>query len=188
MSKDKAFQALYLTVLDLFETQLKADLDQLDEHKTFLTFPEEQRKPFRADSSPHLWNMSFAAKWVPTPAHGADRQLHFASALALELFPGEDVLVARERLQREVLSPLRKVTKVPEVDMVHGEWKIDYTKVSEWVVLYSWYIMLTVTGSFTRHEPLRGTLHAARSKGLREVPHQSRRGVSAVLLAPSRSG
>jgi hypothetical protein len=131
LSNDKAFQALYLTVLDLFETQLKADLDQLDKHKTFLTFPEEQRKPFRADSSPHLWNMSFAAKWVPTPAHGADRQLHFASALALKLVPGEDVRVARERLQREVLSPLRKVTKVPEVDMVQGEWKIDYTKVSE---------------------------------------------------------
>jgi hypothetical protein len=124
LSNDRAFQALYLTVLDLFEAQLKADLDQLDKHKTSLTFPEEQRKPFRADSSPHLWNMSFAAKW-------ADRQLHFASALALKLFPGEDVLVARERLQREVLSPLRKVTKVPEVDMVQGEWKIDYAKVSE---------------------------------------------------------
>lgn len=45
------------------------------------------------------------------------------------MFPGEGVDIGREKLQREVLSPLRSVLKVPEVKMGKGAWKIDYTKV-----------------------------------------------------------
>ena len=84
----------------------------------------------RGESSPHLFDMSYAAKWVPTPAHGADKQVHLASVIALQLFPGEGVSRSREMLQSKVLAPLRKVMKVPEVNMGPGQWNIDYTMVS----------------------------------------------------------
>lgn len=90
-----------------------------------------------ADASPYIFDISFAAKWVPTPAHGADRQLHFASALAIALFAPEGELSKsqvgklRQRLQKEVLTPLRAATKVPEVKMGNAGWKIDYSKVSQ---------------------------------------------------------
>jgi hypothetical protein len=74
--------------------------------------------------------MSYAAKWIPTPAHGADKQLHLASAFSFLLFTGLQVGEARKELQRKVLSPLRAALKVPEVGMVKGAWSIDYTKVS----------------------------------------------------------
>jgi hypothetical protein len=73
--------------------------------------------------------MSYAAKWVPTPAHGADKQLHFASALSFVLFPGEGIDRGREMLQKKILSPLRKVMSVPESEMKEGAWKVDYAKV-----------------------------------------------------------
>lgn len=98
--QDKKFQALYITVVQIFTNQLRADISA--------TAP------------------SFAAKWVPTPGHSADKQLLFASALATVLFGGD-----RNKLQK-VLTKLRKELKVPEVEMVKGPWKIDYPRVSHY--------------------------------------------------------
>ena len=117
--EDKRFSALYLTVVQLFADVLGGDLAKLKEHQTA-----------PATDKLRLFGLSFAAKWVPSPAKGADRQLFFATALSRVLFPAQDKdCLRRETLQREVLTPLRAALKVPETKMVQGEWKIDYTSV-----------------------------------------------------------
>ena len=117
--------------------------------------------------------MSYAAKWVPTPAHGADKQLCLASALGLLLFPGEGISESREKLQRHVLSPLRKVISVPEVEMVHGPWTINYNKVRP-----SAGNQLTGTGTGASDAAQRTSFHGARPKGIRKVPRACAVGVS----------
>ncbi len=131
LNEDKKFQALYLTVLDLFVSAIKTDLIRLSDHRAFLAKPQEERKGYKDGSSPHLFGMSYAAKWAPSPAKGGDKQLHFATALALALIPNEpDTLYRRGKLQKEILAPLRAATNVPETQMGKGAWKIDYTKVT----------------------------------------------------------
>ena len=134
LTSNPKFTALYVVVVDIFVKGLRADLTLLDKHNSFVKLPEAERGAFKGNSSPHLFGMSYAAKWVPTPAHGADRQLFLATAIATRLFPEMDranVNAARERLQGKVLSPLRAVTKVPETKMGQGIWHIDYTKVRQ---------------------------------------------------------
>jgi hypothetical protein len=118
ITNDPKFQALYLVVVDLFTKQLKEDLKLYDQS--------------RASPMPtEIFGLSYAAKWTVTPAKGTDKQLLIASAIALKLFPGDGIKSARERLQREVLSPLRSMLNVPEVKMSAKQWtKIPYNKVS----------------------------------------------------------
>ena len=117
-------------VLDLFYKQLRSDLGKLESHKDFIRLPDCQRGKWKGNSSPHLFGMSYAAKWAASPGKTVDRQCMFASALALKFHPALDLNVARIKLQQEVLSPLRQATNVPELSMVHGPWSIDYTKVT----------------------------------------------------------
>ncbi|WVQ93053.1 hypothetical protein IAU59_000117 [Kwoniella sp. CBS 9459] len=129
LQQDKKFQALFITVLHIFVKYIKEDLALLDKHQDFLRLPAEERAGLPANSSPHLFGMSYAAKWTPTPGHSADKQTLFASGLARLLFPNDPINWARQRLQKEVLSPLRKVLAIPEVAMSNGSWRIDYPKV-----------------------------------------------------------
>lgn len=131
LRNDKSFQALYFTVLHLFVDRLRADLEALGKHNDFARVTAEEGKP-SPEGSPHLFGMSYAAKWLPTPAHGADKQLHFATAVGVLLFPGAGVEGSRIMLQSKVLSPLRKVLRVPEVQFGQGTWNIDYRRVSIW--------------------------------------------------------
>lgn len=130
--EDTKFQALLLTVVDIYARYIRADLERLALHDAYLAHPLEERKLDgygKPGSSPYLFGMSYAAKWAPTPGKSADKQAHVATALALKLFPNEDSKNVRLRLQSEILTPLRKALAVPEVQMVRGPWKIDYTKV-----------------------------------------------------------
>ncbi|WVR08914.1 hypothetical protein IAU60_005973 [Kwoniella sp. DSM 27419] len=129
LTNDKKYQALFITVLNLFVKSIKEDLDLLAKHKDFLMLPSDERKAYPNDSSPHLFGMTYAAKWVPSPGHSGDKQTLFATALAKVLFPNDHIDRSRQRLQREVLAPLRKVLAVPEIAMSDGSWKVDYTKV-----------------------------------------------------------
>ncbi|WVN85051.1 uncharacterized protein L203_100193 [Cryptococcus depauperatus CBS 7841] len=124
LSTDKKLQALYLTVVHIFEQYLVNDLALLHQHQEYLVSIKSQ-----AQFSPHLASISFAAKWAPTPGKSADKQLHIATAIAMKHFPGIDVLRARELFQKKVLSPLRNALSIPEIQMSNGSWKIDYTKV-----------------------------------------------------------
>ncbi|CAI7757370.1 unnamed protein product [Closterium sp. NIES-53] len=96
--------------------------------------------------------LSLAAKWAPSPGKSFDHCTLLTSSIALHLFPpsspapaaatkshaadaGMDVdggaragaggyaRGAKERLQREVLAPLRRVLEVPEVHMSSGRWE-----------------------------------------------------------------
>lgn len=160
---DTRFQALYLTVVDIFIKQLRADLALLDKHRDFLRLAEERRKAYPDRSSPHLFGLSYAAKWAPTPQKGTDKQVYLSSALALMLFPANDVTEARRRLQGEVLTPLRNMMRVPESAMVHGPWKIDYTKVSLATFPLAISVELTGTGSLPFYGAKCRELQCARS-------------------------
>lgn len=129
LARDKKFQALYLTVVNLFAQAIKRDLEKLKLHQAFLTLPEADRKPYGPADSPHLFGMTYAAKWCPSPGKGADRQLHFVEALTKVLFPGRQDHFYGQMLQKEVLTPLRSAQQIPESRMVEGAWKIDYAKV-----------------------------------------------------------
>ncbi|CAK9781457.1 hypothetical protein CC85DRAFT_325756 [Cutaneotrichosporon oleaginosum] len=127
---DPKVQILLAEVVNIYAEFLKADLERLKAHEAYLERPaaERQADGYGAPgSSPHLFGMSYAAKWAPTPGKSADKQLHMATALAFKMFPADDM--RRRKLQDEVLSPLRRVLNVPERSMVKGKWKIDYTKV-----------------------------------------------------------
>jgi hypothetical protein len=115
IATDRRFQAFYLVVVDLFVKQLKLDLKLYKE----------------SSGSPQpIFGLSYAAKWTVTPGKGTDKQLLIASAIASKLYPGDGVKVAREKLQREVLSPLRAKLNVPEVKMSASQWnEIEYNKV-----------------------------------------------------------
>ncbi|TYJ58471.1 hypothetical protein B9479_000678 [Cryptococcus floricola] len=121
---DEKFQALYITVAHIFHKYLKADLQLLGQHREALRAPTEKTR-----YSPHLLKLSFAAKWAPTPGKSADKTLHIATGLSALLFPSFDNHWARQKLQKEVLTPLREALAVPEVAMSKRSWKIDYTKV-----------------------------------------------------------
>ncbi|WWC63850.1 uncharacterized protein I303_106455 [Kwoniella dejecticola CBS 10117] len=146
LTSDKKYQALFLTVLHLFVKYLRADLKAFDQHRDFLTLSAERRKPYKGESSPFLFEISYAAKWAPTPANSGDRQTLFSTALAMMLYPGDGVQWSRERLQKLVLTPLRKALAVPEVAMSNNNWKIDYTKVPS-------RSMVRNSESFVKHDP-----------------------------------
>ncbi|WWC91030.1 uncharacterized protein L201_005970 [Kwoniella dendrophila CBS 6074] len=127
--EDKKYQALYLTVLHLFLNYLKDDLLSLAKHQDFLKRTPSARLPYKNQASPHLFGISYAAKWVPSPGKSGDKQTLFATSLAHMLYPGDGVQWSREKLQKMVLTPLRKALAVPEVSMSDRSWNIDYTKV-----------------------------------------------------------
>ncbi|BEJ15868.1 hypothetical protein CspHIS471_0504730 [Cutaneotrichosporon sp. HIS471] len=123
-------QILMAEVVNIYTDFLKADLERLQAHSVYLERPEAERKGDgygAPNTSPHLFGMTYAAKWAPTPGKSADKQLHIVSALAREFFPEDNK--ARIRFQTEVLTPLRRVLDVPETQMVKGEWTINYSKV-----------------------------------------------------------
>lgn len=125
LTNDKKFQALYLTVLRIFHGYLEEDLK--------LLFKYNEQNCLGSDHDavalPNISNMSFAAKWAPTPGKSADKQLHIATALAKLFYPGDDVIWARQKLQKEILTPLRKALAIPEVAMSNQSWKFDYNRV-----------------------------------------------------------
>jgi len=130
LKHDTKFQALYLVILDLFAKSIESDLANLDLHLRSLSSAQPVTTRSIAASSSHIFNITYAAKWVPTPAHGADKQLFFATAMSAKLFPSKDVQDGRQYLQKSVLTRLRSVLRVPEVQMKAGAWTIDYTKVN----------------------------------------------------------
>ncbi|KAE8538801.1 hypothetical protein D1P53_005166 [Cryptococcus gattii VGV] len=125
LTNDKKFQALYITVLRIFHSYLAEDLKLLVKYEEENCFESDQVTA----TPPYIPNLSFAAKWAPTPGKSADKQLHIATALALLFYPGDDVIWARHKLQKEILTPLRKVLAIPEVAMSNQSWKFDYNRV-----------------------------------------------------------
>ncbi|KIR68557.1 hypothetical protein I314_00978 [Cryptococcus bacillisporus CA1873] len=124
LTNDKKFQALYITVLRIFHSYLAEDL------KLLVKYKEENcsESDHVIATHPYISNLSFAAKWAPTPGKSADKQLHIATALALLFYPGDNVIWARQKLQKEILTPLRKVLAIPEVAMSNQSWKFDYNR------------------------------------------------------------
>ncbi|VAI34975.1 unnamed protein product [Triticum turgidum subsp. durum] len=121
---DRAYRFLFDAVADFFAALLTSDLEQLShDGKTM--------------------KIGLAAKWCPTPGSSFDRTTLLCEAIARRLFPRDSdpeyaqlsdehyTYCALHRLRRQVLVPLRKVLKLPEVYMSAQRWsELPYTRVA----------------------------------------------------------
>ncbi|KAH7864241.1 hypothetical protein Vadar_027392 [Vaccinium darrowii] len=120
---DPVYRFLHNKVSQVFADALKTDLDNMN--------------------AGDLYNISWAAKWCPSLYSFFDRSTLVCESIARKLFPREvypeydgieDSHYAyriRYRLQKEVLVPLRKVLKLPEVYMSANEWsELPYSRVT----------------------------------------------------------
>lgn len=138
---DPVYQFLHNKTSLVFAQALKSDLETL--HGT------GKRKIF-----------SLAAKWCPSLYSHYDRSTLLCETIARILFPRdlpeyagiEDAHYAyriRDRLRKQVLSPLRKALQLPEVYMSANLWnELPYSRVAS-------VAMKLYTEAFTRHDETR---------------------------------
>ncbi|KAF7066848.1 hypothetical protein CFC21_072774 [Triticum aestivum] len=121
---DRAYRFLFDAVADFFAALLTSDLEQLSHGGKTM-------------------KIGLAAKWCPTPGSSFDRTTLLCEAIARRLFPRDSdpeyaqlsdehyTYCALHRLRRQVLVPLRKVLKLPEVYMSAQRWsELPYTRVA----------------------------------------------------------
>ncbi|KAF7060149.1 LOW QUALITY PROTEIN: hypothetical protein CFC21_066961 [Triticum aestivum] len=121
---DRAYRFLFDAIADFFAALLTSDLEQL------------------AHGGKKM-KIGLAAKWCPTPGSSFDRTTLLCEAIARRLFPRDSdpeyaqlsdehyTYHALHRLRRQVLVPLRKVLKLPEVYMSAQRWsELPYTRVA----------------------------------------------------------
>ncbi|OMP00225.1 hypothetical protein COLO4_12825 [Corchorus olitorius] len=115
-NNDPAYRFLHDKISDVFATHLMSDLEKL--------------------SSGIPNNFSLAAKWCPSLYSSYDMSTLLCESVARRIFPRdsdpeyqdiEDAHYAyrvRDRLRKQVLVPLRKAMKLPEVYMSAKQWNI----------------------------------------------------------------
>ncbi|KAL0003844.1 hypothetical protein SO802_011405 [Lithocarpus litseifolius] len=113
---DKNYRFLYDRISDLFAKLLKADLEHLN--------------------SGQPAKISLASKWCPSLYSSYDYSTLFCESVARRLFPYDScpeykgideahyVYRVRNRLQKEVLVPLRKALDLPEIYMSANQWNL----------------------------------------------------------------
>ncbi|KIJ35518.1 hypothetical protein M422DRAFT_34650, partial [Sphaerobolus stellatus SS14] len=138
LNEDKAFSALYVTVVQLFADALAKDIHLLRQIAD-KNVPPETKLQF-------AYQVSLAGKWAPTIGGAHDRATCIATPLAELLYSRSelplpvmafkqplDALVAhkfRGAYNRWIVSPLRRFLQVPEVAMSTKAWdKIKYNRV-----------------------------------------------------------
>lgn len=114
---------MYDRISDLFAELLKADLEHLNIGRTE--------------------KLSMASKWCPSLYSSYDYSILFCESVARRLFPYDScpeykginishyVYRVRNRLQKEVLVPLRKALELPEIYMSANQWNLlQYDRIS----------------------------------------------------------
>jgi hypothetical protein len=115
-----SYRALHDAVADVFAEQLARDVESL--------------------AAGRVYDVSLAGKWAPSPDKSYDRQTLMCEAIARRMFPrggrsaglseSEYVSRARNRLRKEVLTPLRAALEIPEVYMCAQRWhELKYKRV-----------------------------------------------------------
>lgn len=115
-----SYRALHDAVAAVFAEQLARDVESL--------------------AAGRVYDVSLAGKWAPSPDKSYDRQTLMCEAIARRMFPrggelaglseSEYVSRARDRLRREVLTPLRAALEIPEVYMCAQRWhEVKYKRV-----------------------------------------------------------
>ena len=120
---DPKYRFLYDRISDLFAELLKADLEHLNTGQTE--------------------NISMASKWCPSLYSSYDYSTLICGSVARRLFPYDScpeykgineshyVYRVRNRLQKEVLVPLRKALELPEIYMSANQWNLlQYDRIS----------------------------------------------------------
>ncbi|XP_051128065.1 uncharacterized protein LOC127249355 [Andrographis paniculata] len=126
-NRDSDYRFLHDQVSNLFAELLKSDLQSLNSSS-----PTDQFKP-----------ISLAAKWCPSIDSSYDRALLLCQNIAKLIFPRESspeyenliedeyISRVRNRLRKEVLSPLHQALKLPEVSMSANQWQsVAYNRVA----------------------------------------------------------
>ncbi|KAK9276577.1 hypothetical protein L1049_006112 [Liquidambar formosana] len=115
-NNDPVYRFLHNQVSHLFAEHLKSDLQNLN--------------------SGNVRNLSFAAKWCPSLYSFFDRSTLLCESIARRMFPREmypeyegieDAHYAyrvRDRLRKQVIVPLRKALKLPEIYMSANKWGV----------------------------------------------------------------
>lgn len=135
-----AFRALFVAVARLFAEQLASDHAAL---KTIDALPDDISKAELTKT------ISLASKWAPTPGHSHDIRTNISTAISLLLYDAQvlqsqsassyrdqalskgDAHSLRASYQRWVLTPLRRISLIPEPLMSSNRWnEIRYTRVS----------------------------------------------------------
>ncbi|KAH7910323.1 hypothetical protein BJ138DRAFT_1101950 [Hygrophoropsis aurantiaca] len=153
------FRALYVAVARLFANRLLDDdciLTKMD------SLPKSSSKERRS----HLFTLSLAGKWAPSPHGSHDRVTNISTAIALLVHHAQvtglhhripftltpsalDTHVLRSFYKRHILTPLRRALSVPEPLMSAGRWsEILYSRVSS-------VAMKTLSEKFLTHDPTR---------------------------------
>uniref|UniRef100_A0A7N2R1V3 Uncharacterized protein n=1 Tax=Quercus lobata TaxID=97700 RepID=A0A7N2R1V3_QUELO len=122
-NSDPKYRFLYDRISDLFAELLKADLEHLNTGRTE--------------------KISMASKWCPSLYSSYDYSTLICGSVARRLFPYDScpeykgineshyVYRVRNRLQKEVLVPLRKALELPEIYMSANQWNLlQYDRIS----------------------------------------------------------
>ncbi|KAJ1695333.1 hypothetical protein LUZ63_012031 [Rhynchospora breviuscula] len=122
-NSDSKYRFLFYRVAEFFAAMLASDLKHLNSGK--------------------IQKIGLAAKWCPSLDKSFDQSTLLCEAIARIMFPRnaypeyeflseqQYVLLVRNRLRREVLVPIRKVLKLPEVYMSAQRWAdLPYSRVA----------------------------------------------------------
>ncbi|GJZ62247.1 DUF2828 domain-containing protein [Tanacetum coccineum] len=122
-NRDPDYKFLYERISDLFAEYLRLDIKLLTEGK--------------------LRKISLAAKWCPSLDLSYDKSTLLCESIAKKVFPRGDypeyndieeahyAYRVRDRLRKEILTPLRKALELPEVYIGHNQWGlIPYNRVA----------------------------------------------------------
>nr|GEV34927.1 hypothetical protein [Tanacetum cinerariifolium] len=122
-NRDPDYKFLYERISDLFAEYLRSDIKLLTEGK--------------------LRKISLGAKWCPSLDLSYDKSTLLCEGIAKKVFPREDypeyndieeahyAYRVRDRLRKEILTPLRKALELPEVYIGHNQWGlIPYNRVA----------------------------------------------------------
>ncbi|THG08408.1 hypothetical protein TEA_015066 [Camellia sinensis var. sinensis] len=122
-NSDSDYKFLHDQISSLFADLLKSDMQNLNSGETM--------------------NISLAAKWCPTIDSAYDKATLICESIARKIFPRDSdpeyesieaahyVYRVRDRLRKQVLVPLHKVLKLPEVYMSAQQWKaLPYNRVA----------------------------------------------------------
>mmetsp|Transcript_27869 Transcript_27869/g.64744 ORF Transcript_27869/g.64744 Transcript_27869/m.64744 type:complete len:779 (-) Transcript_27869:91-2427(-) len=128
---DGNFALLYNAVADFFARELNELLGALSKHAAGQDLSRHERLALTG---------SLVPKWAPTAGHMHDKKTDIVTGIVERLFPQEAHMLAggtyseyisymKDRYRKEVLTPLRRTTCVPEAFVGCGNWAdIDYNR------------------------------------------------------------
>eukprot|EP00439_Symbiodinium_sp_Y106_P082864 s746_g22.t1 len=171
---DAHLRQLYDTVADAFANSLQELRRILQKHSEGLELTRDERSALTG---------SLVPKWAPTSQGMHDKRTDIVQGIVERLFPKESYMIPdgtfedyvsrmKDKYRQEVLTPLRKLTEVPESCVGRGQWgEVNYNRMaSRCRLLYGQSV-------YAKHDPDRYAAHI-------ETALTRRRGVKGGAVMP----